>query len=276
MCGRYASSRRPEDLVEEFEVVDNRVPAPLEADYNVAPTKEVYAVLERPPRTGTGTGADGDEVAPQRQLRTLTWGLVPSWAKDPSIASRMINARMETAAEKPAFRKAFRQRRCLLPADGYYEWYETSQVTKSGKPVKQPYFIRPRDGGVLAMAGLFEIWRDPDRPDDDPDRFRWTCTVLTTDAADDLGHIHDRMPLMVERERWDDWLDPLLTEVEPVQGLLVPAAPGLLEAYPVSRAVGNHRNNGPELVEPLPLTDAGDAGSGEDGALFDVDEVGPR
>lgn len=264
MCGRYASSRRPEDLVEEFEVVENRVPTPLEPDYNVAPTKEVYAVLERPARTGD----DGVEHPAQRQLRSLTWGLVPSWAKDPAIGSRMINARMETAAEKPAFRKAFRSRRCLLPADGYYEWYETSATGRSGKPLKQPYFIRPRDGGVLAMAGLFEIWRDPDRPADDPDRFRWTCTVLTTDAEDDLGRIHDRMPLMVERDRWDAWLDPGLEAVDAVTRLMVPAAPGLLEAYPVSRAVGNVRNNGPELVAPLPLEDETDGAS-----LLDLPET---
>ncbi|MBE7323589.1 SOS response-associated peptidase [Nocardioides sp. Y6] len=248
MCGRYASSRRPEDLVEEFEVVENRVPAPLAPDWNVAPTDPVYAVLERPARSTP----EGEE-APRRQLRTLTWGLVPSWAKDPSIGSRMINARAETAAEKPAFRKAFRARRCLVPADGYYEWYASSSLDAKGRPVKQPYFIRPRDGGVLAMAGLFEIWRDPDRPDDDPDCFRWTCTVLTTEAEDDLGHIHDRMPLMVEPERWDAWLDTTLTDADRVTALLTPASPGLLEAYPVSRAVGNVRNNGPELVEPLAL-----------------------
>src|SRR4051794_11025665 len=148
MCGRYASSRKPEDLIEEFEVVDNRVPTALPADYNVAPTKEVYAVVERPPSKAedgpppAGTGA--------RQLRALTWGLVPSWAKDAKIGSRMINARMETVAEKPAFRRAFASRRCLLPADGYYEWYPTQQVGKSGKPLKQPFFIRPKDHGILA------------------------------------------------------------------------------------------------------------------------------
>lgn len=251
MCGRYASSRRPEDLVEEFEVVENRVSAPLAPDWNVAPTDSVYAVLERPARSEP----EGEEPA-RRQLRTLSWGLVPSWAKDPSIGSRMINARAETAAEKPAFRKAFRARRCLVPADGYYEWYVTSDVTDNGRPVKQPFFIRPRDGGVLAMAGLFEIWRDPDRAADDPDRFRWTCTVLTTEAEDDLGHIHDRMPLMVTPDRWADWLDSGLTDVARVAQLLEPAAPGLLKAYPVSRAVGNVRNNGPELVEPLALEGA--------------------
>ncbi|MGZ4445498.1 MAG: SOS response-associated peptidase [Nocardioides sp.] len=246
MCGRYASSRRPEDLIEEFEVVADRVPAPLEPDYNVAPTKEVYAVVERPPAA---------DESPERQLRVLTWGLVPSWAKDPSIGNRMINARMETVAEKPAYKRAFAKRRCLLPADGYFEWYPTSQLTAAGKPRKQPFFIRPADHGVLAMAGLYEIWRDPARADDDPDRFRWTCTVITTDAEDSLGHIHDRMPLMVERDRWAEWLDPRTSEQGSLLDLLVPAAPGRLEAFPVSTLVSNVRNNGPELVEPLPLED---------------------
>jgi putative SOS response-associated peptidase YedK len=249
MCGRYASSRRPDDLIEEFEVVDNRIPATLDADYNVAPTKEVYAVVERPP------SSDSPEP-PERQLRVVRWGLVPSWAKDPSIGNRMINARMETVADKPAYKRPFAKRRCLLPADGYFEWYPTSELTKSGKPRKQPFFIRPRDGGILAMAGLYEIWRDPTRDDDDPERFRWTCTVITTDAEDDLGHIHDRMPLMVERDRWSAWLDPTVSGKDDLLALLEPAAPGRLEAYPVSTAVNAVRNNGPELVEPLPLEDA--------------------
>ncbi|QZY30152.1 SOS response-associated peptidase [Nocardioides coralli] len=249
MCGRYASSRKPEDLVEEFEVVDSRVEQPLEPDYNVAPTKEVYAVMERKPSRDS-------EEDPQRQLRTLRWGLVPSWAKDPGIGNRLINARMETVAEKPSFKRAFAARRCLLPADGYFEWYPTSQRTAAGKPAKQPFFIRPQDGGVLAMAGLYEIWRDPTRDDDDPDRFRWTCTVLTTEAEDAVGHIHDRMPLMVERERWGTWLDPRVSGADDLLGLLVPAAPGQLEAFPVSARVSNVRNNGPDLVEPIPLEDA--------------------
>ena len=252
MCGRYASSRQPDDLVEEFEVAEVRVGNPLQADYNVAPTKEVYAVVERPP------SGQKDEP-PQRQLRVLTWGLVPSWAKDPAIGNKLINARMETVAEKPSFRKAFATRRALLPADGYYEWYATSRTGPRGKPVKQPYFIRPRDGGPLAMAGLYEIWRDPDRAEDDPERFRWTCTVLTTTAEDELGHIHDRMPLMVSRDRWAEWLDPTRPGDT---GLLVPAAPGSLEAYPVATLVNNVRNNGPELVEPLPLEDALPVGEG--------------
>ncbi|MDO9458330.1 SOS response-associated peptidase [Nocardioides sp.] len=254
MCGRYASSRRPDDLVEEFDVVETRVGTALEPDYNVAPTKDVYAVVERPPSARDDEERDPD-AEPHRQLRVLRWGLVPSWAKDPSIGSRMINARMETVAEKPAFRRAFASRRCLLPADGYFEWYETQELTAGGKPRKQPFFIRPKDGGTLAMAGLYEIWRDPTRDEDDPQRFRWTCTVITTDAADDLGRIHDRMPLMVEPDRWGAWLDPR-TARDSLLDLLVPAAPGRLEAYPVSPAVGNVRNNGPELLEPLPLDDA--------------------
>ena len=251
MCGRYASSRRPEDLVEEFEIDKVEVPEPLPADYNVAPTKQVYAVVERAPR-------DGEEAAaPERQLRAVRWGLVPFWAKDPSIGNKMINARMETVHEKPAYRRPFASRRCLLPADGYYEWYPTEQRTKAGKPVKQPFFIHPADGGVLAMAGLYEIWRDPTRDDDDPQRFLWTCTVITTTAEDSVGHIHDRMPLMVERDRWSAWLDPGRSGAEELTPLLVPAAPGRLEAYPVGTAVNNVRNNGAELLDPLP-TDGDD------------------
>ncbi|WP_203338388.1 SOS response-associated peptidase [Nocardioides limicola] len=254
MCGRYASSRRPEDLIEEFEVDQPRIAAPLAADYNVAPTKEVYAVLERPPRAAE---------EPERQLRVLTWGLVPSWAKDPSIGSRLINARVETLAEKPAFRKALGVRRCLLPADGYYEWYATDRTDARGKPVKQPFFIRPSDSGTLAMAGLYEIWRDPTRAEGDPAAFRWTSTVITTEATDDLGRIHDRMPMMLDPEARSAWLDPRLTSAADALALLSPAAPGRLVAYPVSTAVGNVRNNGPELVEPMPAepTSAGEVPS---------------
>jgi len=249
MCGRYASSRSPDDLIEEFEIEEIRVPAPLAADYNVAPTKEVYAVVERPP-------SKESEEPPQRQLRVLTWGLIPSWAKDPSIGNRMINARMESVAEKPAYKRAFALRRCLLPADGYFEWYPTSQKNAKGKPLKQPFFIRPQDHSTLAMAGLYEIWRDPTKGDDEPDRFRWTCTVLTTEAEDAVGHIHDRMPLMVDRDKWHAWLDPTVSQKDDLLSLLVPAAPGQLEAYPVSTMVSNVRNNGPELVEPIPLSEA--------------------
>jgi putative SOS response-associated peptidase YedK len=281
MCGRYASSRRPEDLAEEFEIdrgsVTDTVTEPLPPDYNVAPTKEVYAVVTRPPArspdtgpretaqaareedqksgqdSGQHAGQDTGQDTGQRQLRVLRWGLVPFWAKDPAIGNRLINARVESVAEKPAFRQAFARRRCLLPADGYFEWYPTEQRTKGGKPLKQPFYIHPQDGSVLAMAGLYEIWRDPTRDEDDPERFRWTCTVLTTSAEDELGRIHDRMPLLVEPERYAAWLDPDIDDPETLRGLLVPAAPGRLEAYPVSVEVNNVRNNGPQLVAPLPL-----------------------
>ena len=249
MCGRYASSRQPEDLVEEFEIRNPNLPH-LEPDWNVAPTKEVYAVVERPP---SGEKESGPDSGPERQLRVLKWGLVPFWAKDPSIGNRMINARMETVAEKPAFRRAFEKRRAILPADGYFEWYPTEQQTLAGKPRKQPYFIRPADGGVLAMAGLYEIWRDPAKDEDDPTRFRWTCTVLTTSAEDSLGHIHDRMPLMLPPERYEQWLDPRVNDKDDLLALLEPAAPGRLEAFPVATLVSNVKNNGPELVDPLPL-----------------------
>lgn len=246
MCGRYANSRSSSDIAAEFEIQPEYAPSEVLADYNVAPTKEVPAVVERRPH--------GDRSAdPVRQLRVLRWGLVPSWAKDPKIGNRMINARMETVAEKPSFRRAFAVRRALLPADGYYEWYAGEKRNAKGKPVKQPFFIRPRDGGMLAMAGLYEIWRDPAKDEGDDDAFRWTCTVLTTTAEDDVGHIHDRMPLLVERQRFHDWLDPERSEKDDLLGLLVPAAPGRLEAYPVSTEVNNVRNNGPHLLDPTRL-----------------------
>jgi putative SOS response-associated peptidase YedK len=245
MCGRYASSRRPEDLVEEFEIDKVEVAEPLPPDYNVAPTKQVYAVVQRP------ADPQDEHGASERQLRSVRWGLVPFWAKDPSIGNKMINARMETVHEKPAYRRPFASRRCLLPADGYFEWYATEQKTKAGKPVKQPFFIHPADGAVLAMAGLYEVWRDKTRDDDDPQRFLWSCTVITTSAEDSVGHIHDRMPLMVERDRWASWLDPSVDDPDTLKQLLVPAAPGRLEAYPVSTAVNSVRNNGPELLDAL-------------------------
>ena len=242
--------------MKEFEIRNPDLPR-LEPDFNVAPTKEVYAVVERPP--------GGTSEEPERQLRILRWGLVPFWAKDPAIGNKMINARMETVAQKPAFRRAFERRRAILPADGYYEWYATSELSKAGKPRKQPYFIRPTDGGVLAMAGLYEVWRDPERAEDDPDRFRWTCTVLTTSAEDSLGHIHERMPLMLTPERYDAWLDPRVDDRDQLLGLLEPAAPGRLEAFPVSTLVSNVKNNGPELVDPMPLSDVPDPVDGPTG-----------
>lgn len=249
MCGRYAASRRPDDLVEEFEVAEQPEQV-LPASYNVAPTQTVYAVLERPPR-------DEPDAPPVRQLHTVRWGLVPSWAKDASIGNRLINARMETVADKPAFRRAFARRRCLLPADGYFEWYGEER----GK--KQPFFIRPSDGGVLAMAGLYELWRDPTKADHDPDAWLWTCTVLTTSAPDNLGRIHDRMPLLVERSRYAAWLDPSTDDPDELRELLVPAAPGRLTAYPVSKEVNNVRNDSPHLIDPIALEGEPDGEAGD-------------
>jgi len=227
MCGRYALSQAGEDLEEYFEI--DEVAGPLPGpDYNIAPTDPVPAVFERDRPGGRA-----------RVLAGVRWGLVPSWSKDASGAARLINARMETVAEKPAFRKAFASRRCLLPADGYYEWYP---VQVGGRPAKQPYFIRPAEGGLFVMAGLYEFWKAPDG------QWLTTATVITTSAADEVGHIHDRMPLAVTRENWDAWLDP--TFAGDALGLLTVPAPQL-EAYPVSMAVNKVANDGPELIVPL-------------------------
>ena len=225
MCGRYAASKDVATLVEEFHVARPPDEA-LPEDFNVAPSKQVYMVVDRETDDGV-----------QRQLRTAKWGLVPSWAKDPKIGNRMINARIETAAQKPSFRRAWSKRRCLLPADGYYEWY-------AGDGPKQPFFIHRTDGRSLAMAGLFEFWKDGE------DWLVTTC-VLTTDASDDLGRIHDRMPLLVPQANWAAWLNP---DAAPSTELTVPAMATGLEAYPVSTEVNNVRHNGAHLLDPLPAS----------------------
>ena len=262
VCGRYAVSARPERLADQFDVIEifDGLPDP---DYNVAPTVTVPAVFERTARAA----ADGSEVAGEvrRRLAPLTWGLVPSWAKDRSIGSRLINARVETIAEKPAFRKAFAARRCLLPADGFYEWYTPDghdADSPRGKVKKQPFFLHRRDGGLLVMAGLYEIWRDPAKDRDDDSAWLRTCTVITTAATDAAGHIHDRMPMVVRPEAVDAWLDPTLTDPARVLDLLVTDA-AELEAYAVSTEVNSVKNNGPQLLEPLAESDAGDSDAGD-------------
>jgi len=252
MCGRYASARKRQDLLEEFRIDRDRTGEELAPDYNVAPTKPVYAVLTRGGRDEEGGTAE--PVA--RELRVVRWGLVPFWAKDPSIGGRMINARVETVAEKPAFRRAFAKRRCLLPADGFYEWLK---VTEQGKTRKQPYYIHPAAGGGLAFAGLYELWRDRSYPDDHPQAWLWTTVIITTSAPDEVGRIHDRMPMVVDPASWADWLDPAGGAASHVHALLAPAASVRLESYPVAAAVGNVRNNGPALIERLagdPVTQA--------------------
>lgn len=236
MCGRYAASADAE-LLEEIFVIDEVVGPLPPARWNIAPTDPVAAVLER-------VAKDSDDVT--RKLVELRWGLVPSWSKDAKGGARMINARFETVAEKPAFRKALASRRCLLPADGYYEWYAQpgdADLPPSKRPRKQPFFIHPSDGSLLAMAGLYEFWKSPDG------EWLTTCTIITTTAADAVGHIHDRMPMTVQPQLWDDWLDPSRTE----GALELLQAPGAdLEAYAVSRLVSTVGNDGPELIDPLP------------------------
>jgi putative SOS response-associated peptidase YedK len=256
VCGRYAVSARAERLADQFDVVDifENLPEP---DYNVAPTVTVPAVFERTVRADGAGRSEPGEV--RRRLAPLTWGLVPSWAKDRSIGARLINARVESVAEKPAFRKAFASRRCLLPADGFYEWYtpdghdsDTPQGrgAKGSRTKKQPFFLHRRDGGLLVMAGLYEIWRDPAKDRDDDTAWLRTCTVITTEATDAAGHIHDRMPMVVRPDAVDAWLDPTLTDPARVLELLATDA-AELEAYAVSTEVNNVRNNGPDLLLPL-------------------------
>ncbi|WP_030545056.1 SOS response-associated peptidase [Streptomyces albus] len=263
MCGRYAASRNPAELVDTFGVAKWDTAETLAPDYNIAPTKTVYAVLERPDK-------EAEVPDPVRQLRTLRWGLVPSWAKTPEGAARMINARAETVHEKPAYRRAFTSRRCLVPADGYYEWMtaaaerELEEKGRKKRPRKQPYFVTPVDGSVMAMAGLYEFWRDRTLPDDHPQAWWVTCTVLTTEAETTplpgaragagpraLADIHPRMPLALPADRWDAWLDPRTTDPDRLRELLAPPPPGTVRAYPVPTDVSNVRNNGPELLKEL-------------------------
>jgi putative SOS response-associated peptidase YedK len=293
MCGRYASARKRQELLEEFRVERDLVAESLPPDYNVAPTKPVYAVLTRresgsrhpeaahreaahpgtaqpeaaPPGTAPPSApesAAGEPETPVRELRVVRWGLVPFWAKDVKIGSRLINARAETVSSKPAFRRAFARRRCLLPADGFYEWQAPGDGPVSDGPRgrKQPYFIHREDGGVLAFAGIYELWRDPDAPDSDPAAWLWTAAIITTEAPDDLGRIHDRTPMVIEPGRWADWLDPGQTDEATLRGLLAPAVSGALSSYPVSTEVNAVSHNGPGLIEPLdPYPDPEPAGT---------------
>src|SRR5580692_6132914 len=270
MCGRYASARKRIELLEEFRIERDRVPEPLEPDYNVAPTKRIYAVTTRDARPSdraaeAGSDPGTGQAGVARELRVVRWGLVPFWAKDPKIGSRMINARSETVDSKPAFRHAFKRRRCLLPADGYYEWQrpDGTEADTPGKGPKQPYFICRGDGGPLAFAGLSELWRDAALPDDHERAWLWTATIITTSAADELGQIHDRMPMVIEPDRWADLLDPAADDPADLAALLAPAAAGGLISYPVSMTVNSVRNNGPDLITRLePAPPGPDRGSG--------------
>jgi putative SOS response-associated peptidase YedK len=252
MCGRFVSARKRLELLEEFGIERDRVAdgpdQEPEPDYNVAPTKRVYAVMTRHDREKEREGAEEGPAA--RELRVLRWGLVPYWAKEASGGARMINARAETVAVKPAFRRAFAKRRCILPADGYYEWQTIS--ADGEKPRKQPYFIHRADSDLLAFAGVYELWRDQAVPPDHERAWLWTAAIITTQATDDVGQIHDRMPMVIAPDQWVEWLDPDNTEPGHLQATLLPAMAGGLTSYPVSTAVNFVRNNGPELIRPLP------------------------
>lgn len=230
VCGRYAASASADLLIEEFElteVTDSGQQA-CEPNFNVAPTDLVPAIIETTAEKG---GA--------RQLVGMNWGLVPSWAKDTRGAARLINARKETVAEKPSFAKAFATRRCLLPALGYYEWRAIT-----GSRTKQPYFLRPRNHQLLVLGGIFEFFKTGDD---------WliTTSIITTQAVDELGWLHDRMPVVVPPENWDAWLDRGMTDKSLAEQLMRTPEPMDLDVYPVSTAVGRVANNTPNLCEPI-------------------------
>jgi putative SOS response-associated peptidase YedK len=246
MCGRYAVSSDPDDLLEQFEVELDGSEGRYVPRYNVAPTDEVPVVLDRAPRSDP----DADPV---RQLRLMRWGLVPSWSKDRRGGSRMINARCEGVLDKPAYRRSVLSRRCLVPADGWYEWQPSPIATDAGgRPRKQPFFTSPADGGRPAFAGLYDFWRDQDLPPDDPTAWLTTFTVLTTAAEPGLARLHDRMPVVLPVDRWSGWLDPRLGDRAAVLDLMADLPPGRFATYPVSRRVGDVRQQGPTLLDPAP------------------------
>ena len=218
MCGRYTLKTPINGLAERFEIEE--YPSSLNPSYNIAPTQEVAAVVEE------------DE---KRKLEMFHWGLIPSWAKDPAIGNKMINARAETVSEKPSYRSAFKKRRCLILADGFYEW----QKTDNGK---QPYYIKMQDDSPFAFAGLWEVWQDGEE-------IR-SSTIITTDANDLMGEIHHRMPVILHPENYGAWLDPDFDEKEALIDLLKPYPSNEMEAYAVSRRVNKPSNNEPSVVEP--------------------------
>ncbi|MCU1572740.1 MAG: hypothetical protein JWO93_822 [Micrococcaceae bacterium] len=232
MCGRYVMAKATSDLVAGFGITETvgEEPGP---SWNVAPTDNVRIVTER----------HRHDIEPGRQLATAKWGLVPAWAKDPKIGSRMINARVETILEKPAFRKAALKHRALVPGEGYYEWQKTADG-------KIPTYLHAADDSLIAFAGLYEFWPDPTLPEDDPNKWLMSCTIITTTATDALGHIHDRTPLIVPPDLYDDWLAVETLERQDVQQLLDAMPEPVLVPRVVSGRVNSVRNNGPELIEP--------------------------
>lgn len=229
MCGRFVSATPPDQIAQYFgvEEVSETV---LEPNYNVAPTTDVYTVLETRERV--------------RRLEPVHWGLVPFWAKDLKVGNRMINARAETLAEKNAYKRAFAKRRCIIPVDGFYEWHK-----RPGHKTKQPYYIERADGEPFAFAGLWEIWRGPDG---EGDPFP-SVTIITGAANEKMAAIHDRMPIVLPPAAWDTWLDRDVTDLDRLGELLVPAPSELITLHPVSTEVNNVRNGGPHLTDPVEL-----------------------
>ncbi len=222
MCGRYTIKAPVAQLATLFDVLD---PPPVPPRYNVAPTQSVPVVRLNPEHN-------------RREIALLRWGLIPGWAKDAAIGNRMINARAESVADKPSFRSAFKKRRCLVVADGFYEWQKTN-----GK--KQPYYIGLKDGSPFAFASLWEHWRDPeDKPVE-------TFTIITTDANELVKPIHNRMPVILQPKDYQEWLDPGVEDKVELQKLLQPYPSEAMTAYPVSLLVNNPKNEDPECVAPL-------------------------
>jgi putative SOS response-associated peptidase YedK len=225
MCGRFSSTSQLQFLLEQFRAEPMGVEG-HQPSWNVAPASDILVV----------TSSDG-----ARQLRALKWGLVPRWAKDPSGANRMINLRAETVREKKGWKSTLARKRCIIPIDGFYEWQDQGKGQR-----KQPFYITGRDFSPLALAGLWSTWRDPESGEE-----LFTCTILTTSANDLMGSVHHRMPVILLPDDWDAWLDPENTDTDELAKLLVPAPEELLTLWPVDKAVGNVRNNRPELQEPL-------------------------
>ncbi len=225
MCGRIVQAEEPERYAEWFRV-DRIVAGPRPRSWNVAPTTEVYAVVDH----------EGE-----RLLGTLRWGLVPFWAKDPRIGSRLVNARAETLATRPAFRDPFRHRRCLVPADGFYEWER-----REGRRGKVPHYVYGRDGRPLALAGLWSSWEDPDGGG----RLR-TCTIVTGRPNELVGRLHDRMPVILPPQAWDPWLDPDLDDPDALRDLLATYPAESLAEHAVSTLVNRVTNDAPELTAPV-------------------------
>lgn len=224
MCGRFTLTLSIDELIEEFELPDH-ITEERNPRYNIAPTQSILAIRV-------------DAENQQRNMHPLHWGLIPSWSKDPSIGSRMINARAETLSEKPSFRSAFRSRRCLIPTDGFYEWKKTGSK-------KQPFYIRMKDESVFAFAGLWEHFNGPDGTIID------SCTIITTEPNALMADLHHRMPVILSRDQYDDWLNPANNNTTELQPLLQSYVAEKMQAYPVSPWVNRATNDDIQCVKQL-------------------------